>query len=95
MSETTLDYIKNGLANGQQVFRSAVLEKLLDELDSTIVHRPGDPQFPMDHAVCIHRENELKRLLQETEKRLSEANRQLQIERKRVIDYQRKIRESF
>jgi len=90
---TTLEYIREGLANGQQVFRRSVLEKLIDELGPAPAGKAA-PARPTDNAVYEHKIAELTVMLRSAEKRLSEAERNLSIEKKRVLDLQRKARQT-
>ena len=90
---TTLEYIREGLANGQQVFRRSVLEKLIEELDLNPTST-ADGTKPVNQAVYDHKITELTVMLRDTERRLSEAERNLNIEKKRVFDLQRKSRQT-
>jgi prophage antirepressor-like protein len=91
---TILQYIREGLASGQQVFRRSVLEKLVEELDSSPAPSIRvDGTKNLDYAVYENKITELTALLRNTEKRLAEAERNLSIERKRVFDLQRKSRQ--
>jgi hypothetical protein len=90
---TTLQYIREGLASGQQVFRRSVLEKLVEELEPAPTTMRADGTKAINFAVYENKITELSALLRTTEIRLADAERNLAIERKRVLDLQRKLRQ--